>query len=231
VREVERPTGSGGVSGLPFAVLEVTDTGDGMSDEVRSRIFEPFFSTQPFGTNRGIDLASVHGMVVQSQGFIECDSSPGVGTTFRMFFPLSLQPERAATPPTGVRVIETRSVLMVDDDPLLRELGRRMLERLGHTVTTAASGEEALALLDTSVGNVTVVVTDLTMPEMGGLELIAHIEQRYPSLPVVAISGFTMNPTVREELDARHIPFVGKPFTSEELAKSIERANAYKLTI
>ena len=231
VRHVDRAVTGGRGSLLPFAVLEVSDTGEGMSDAVRSRIFEPFFSTEPFGTSRGIDLASVHGMVVQSQGFMECDSAPGAGTTFRLYFPLSLQPERAATPAAGTRTIETRSVLMVDDDPMLRELGRRMLERLGHSVTTAASGEEALDLLNSSARNVSVVVTDLTMPAMGGLELIARIEQLYPSLPIVAISGFTMNPTVREELDAHQIPFVGKPFTSDELAKAIERANSARRDI
>ena len=229
VRVVERSAATTELGGSQrYAVLEIIDTGEGMSDEVRGRLFEPFFSTQPFGANRGMGLASVHGMVAQSQGFIECDSTLGQGTALRLFFPASMEAERPLTPSTStstaVRAIAMRGVLMVDDDTMLRDLGRRMLERLGHSVVVAASGSEALALLERSAQNVSVLVTDLTMPGMSGIELIAIVEQRFPQLPIVAISGFSLNASVRQELDARQVPFVGKPFTSEQLARAIERA-------
>ena len=225
VRVVERAAATTEFGGSPqYAVLEITDTGEGMSDEVRAHLFEPFFSTQPFGANRGIGLASVHGMVAQSHGFIECDSTLGQGTALRLFFPASMEAERLQAPSTSVRAIATRGVLMVDDDAMLRDLGRRMLERLGHSVAMAASGSEALALLERSAQDVSVLVTDLTMPGMSGIELISLVEQRFPQLPIVAISGFSMNASVRQELDARHVPFVGKPFTSEQLTRAIERA-------
>ena len=219
-------TGQGKVG--TFAVLEVRDTGIGMSDDVRAKVFEPFFSTQPFGTSRGMGLASVHGMVAQSGGFIECDSAPGRGTAMRLFFPLAAEPVYRQTPRFTPAILETRSVLMVDDDPLLRDLGQRMLERLGRAVSVVGSGREALRMLEANVGTVSVLVTDLTMPEMSGMELITEVERRYPMLPIVAISGFAMNPTVRQELDGRRIPFVGKPFTPGDFAAAMDRAIGHK---
>ena len=218
-----RPHGErGDVTAL--AVLELADSGEGMSEEVRARLFEPFFSTQPFGSNRGIHLASVHGMVVQSRGAIECDSAPGEGTTFRLYFPLVAAAERQATPPSGAPSIAVPGVLVVDDDTMLRDRGRRMLERRGHTVTMCGSGDEALAFLSTNATQVALMLTDLTMPGMSGHELIARVEERYPALPIVAMSGFTMNASVRDELESRRIPFVGKPFTADDLTSAIARA-------
>ncbi len=225
LQRVERPVADGGPAGVRrYAVLEVTDTGGGMTDEVRARLFEPFFSTQPFGASKGMGLASVNGMVAQSQGFIECDTAPGRGTSLRLYFPAATEAERVATPPSGNVSIATRGVLLVDDDPMVRDLGRRMLERLGQSVASAASGAEALAMLRASAENVSVLLTDLTMPGMSGMELIAEVERDYPAMPIVAISGFAMNPSVRQVLDARQIPFVAKPFTPDDLMRAIERA-------
>ena len=211
-----------------FAMLEVRDSGEGMSDEVRARLFEPFFSTQPFGANHGMGLASVHGMVAQSQGFIECDSILGKGTALRLFFPVATEPERVVTTPSGSRAVTGRGVLLVDDDPMLRDLAARMLERHGHSAAVVESGAEALALLASGAVQLSVMVTDLTMPGMSGMELIAEVTRRYPHLPIVAISGFSMNPAVRQVLDDHHVPFVGKPFSAEELEKAMDQALAEK---
>jgi len=226
-RVVARPVPeSGETEARSYAMLEVRDTGEGMSDDVRARLFEPFFSTQPFGTGRGMGLAAVHGMVTQSHGFIECDSSPGTGTSVRLYFPVVAPPDRATTPASPMHAVEARGVLLVDDDPMLRDLARRMLERLGHRVAVVASGAEALDVLSRDASNVSIVVTDLTMPGMGGLELIDAVQTQYPSLPLVAISGFTMQETAREELAARRVGFLAKPFHMRELARAIERASA-----
>jgi CheY-like chemotaxis protein len=207
-----------------FAMLEVRDTGVGMSDDIRARLFEPFFSTQPFGTSRGMGLASVHGMVHQSRGFIECDSAPGEGTTLRLFFPLTGAPK---TPAAGMLAVlpdvRSGSVLLVDDDPMLRELGQRMLDRLAETVHVVGSGAEALSFLASHSAEVSVIITDLTMPEMSGLELIEQLAVRHPAIPVVAVSGFAVNLDARAELDARRIPFVAKPFTLQDLQRALER--------
>lgn len=208
-----------------FAMLEVRDTGVGMSEEIRARLFEPFFSTQPFGTSRGMGLASVHGMVYQSRGFIECDSSPGEGTALRLFFPLTGSP---TTPVSSTAVVAQDArgggVLLVDDDAMLRDLGRRMLTRLGETVYVVSSGAEALEFLSARSSDVSVIMTDLTMPQMTGLELIEKLEMQYPAIPIVAVSGFTVNRDASSELDARRIPFVPKPFTSQDVQQALAQA-------
>ena len=171
-------------------------------------------------------LAAVHGMVAQSQGFIECDSAPGVGTSVRLYFPATQAPERQATPASSLPAMDARGVLLVDDDPMLRDLARRMLERLGHRVAVVASGAEALDVLSRDASSVSILVTDLTMPGMNGLELIEAVQTRLPQMPIVAISGFSMQGTAREELAARKVGFLAKPFQLRELATAMERAGA-----
>ncbi len=209
----------------PFVVLRVTDTGVGMPEEVRQRLFEPFFSTQPFGTGRGIDLASVHGLVSQSKGFIECESEPGIGTTLRLYFPQGapLREARVDPPRSGV-VKPSRCVLVVDDDALIRDFAKRSLQKLGYPVLTAESGADALAMLAASGSVIATLVTDLTMPEMSGMELIDQVQRQWPTLPIVAISGFAVNASVRDELTARQLMFVAKPFTSSMLGDAVARA-------
>lgn len=208
-----------------FAVLTVRDSGYGMSEEIRARLFEPFFSTQQFGTSKGMGLAMVHGLVHQSQGFMECDSVSGQGTTVRLFFPLAGAPESDAST-FGADPQDSRrgGVLLVDDDALLRELGRRMLEKLGHAVYPVASGQEALRFLAQRARDVAVMVTDLTMPGMSGFELIDAVRTQHAGLPMVIMSGYANDPAARERLDAQQVPFVSKPFTADQLADGIRRA-------
>jgi nitrogen-specific signal transduction histidine kinase/ActR/RegA family two-component response regulator len=228
VQSRERATGPGqDATNRRYAVLIVADTGVGMPDAVKARLFEPFFSTQPFGTGRGMDLASVHGMVAQSDGFIECDSEPGNGTTLRLFFPEAAAFTASQTP-RAVRIQPAagRRVLVVDDDPLLRAVTRRMLEKLDYPVIVADSGHQALELLDGSPMDFALLVTDLTMPNMSGMSLIEHVQRRRPTMPIVAISGFALDSQVRDALAAKQIRFVPKPFTADELSHAVERALA-----
>lgn len=208
-----------------FAVLTVSDSGVGMREDVRLRLFEPFFSTQPFGANRGMGLASVHGMVHQSRGFLECESAAGAGTTIRLFFPL------AGTPPLGVAAIpaevtdaRTGGVLLVDDDQMLRDLCRRMLEKLGEVVYLASGGAEALEFLAARADDVSLIITDLTMPGMSGLDLIDEVATRYATIPIAAISGYVVNPDARARLDGRAVPFLAKPFAVQDLQGLIATA-------
>lgn len=220
-----RATGPGqDMTSRRYAVLIVGDTGVGMPDAVKARLFEPFFSTQPFGTGAGMGLAAVHGMVAQSDGFIECDSSPGDGTTLRLFFPEATAITASLTPRT-VRVQPVLGgVLVVDDDPLLLALTRRMLEKLDYTVIVANSGQRALEMLDASPSDFGLLVTDLTMPNMSGMTLIEQVQQRRPAMPIVAISGFAVDTDVRDALAAKQIRFVPKPFTAEALAQAVAQA-------
>ncbi len=231
----------------PYAVLSVSDTGTGMSDDLKARLFEPFFSTQEFGANKGLGLASVHGLVHQSRGFIECESAAGAGTTLRLFFPAALVPEPRITPvsspqiasriasrvtprddppPTPITAPAVHSMLLVDDDPMLLELGKRMLEKMGHAVVVAPSAQHALDVLATHAADVSLMITDLTMPGMNGLDLMEAVTARYPTMPIVAVSGYSVNPGARAAIDARGVPFVNKPFTSSQLAEAITLALA-----
>ena len=222
-----------------FAVLSVSDTGTGMRDDITARLFEPFFSTQEFGTNKGMGLASVHGLVHQSRGFIECDSVADEGTTLRLFFPSALLPELQGTRLSSPRItphdvlaitplaaLAAHSILLVDDDPMLLDLSRRMLEKLGHAVVVASSGQHALAVLESHAANVALMITDLTMPGMSGLELLEIVATRYPSLPMVAVSGYSVHEEARTAIAARRIPFVSKPFTRGQLADALALALA-----
>ncbi|WP_310569793.1 PAS domain S-box protein [Gemmatimonas sp.] len=247
-RHPQAPTGD---APRPYAVLSVADTGTGMGDELKAHLFEPFFSTQEFGASKGMGLASVHGLVHQSRGFIECDSAAGEGTTLRLFIPAAPVPEPRVTPASSTHVVShvvshdvshdvsrdvsaltpiaapaVRSILLVDDDPMLLDLGRRMLVKMGHAVVVAPSAQHALEVLDSHAAAVSVLITDLTMPGMNGLELMETVAARYPSMPMVAVSGFSINPGARAAIDARRVPFVSKPFTSGQLADAMSLALA-----
>ena len=214
----------------PFAVLSVTDTGTGMRDDLKARLFEPFFSTQEFGASKGMGLASVHGLVHQSRGFIECESVAGAGTTLRLFFPTALVPEPRVTPvsSSGIASMMQR-ILLVDDDPMLLDLGRRMLEKMGHTVVVAPSAQHALDVLAAHAADVSLMITDLTMPDMNGLELMEIVSARYPTMPMVAVSGYSIETGARAAIEARRVPFVNKPFTGGQLADAMTLALARAL--
>jgi CheY-like chemotaxis protein len=143
----------------------------------------------------------------------------------RLFFPLSATSAPSSTEePMVVPSTASGGVLLVDDDQMLRELGRRMLERLGDLTYVMASAEEAVEFLAARAAEVSLVVTDLTMPGMSGLDLLAHLAERYPDLPAVAISGFAVNPDARALLAAQRVPYVAKPFTIQELAAAMAMA-------
>ena len=238
----------------PFAVLSVSDTGTGIRDDLKARLFEPFFSTQEFGGSKGMGLASVHGLVHQSRGFIECESAAGEGTTLRLFFPAALSSPRVTplssarvTPLSSPRVTPlssarmtprsvptvpaiavpaARSVLLVDDDPMLLDLGRRTLQKLGHAVVVAPSAPHALEVLESHAATISLMITDLTMPGMNGLELMDVVAARYPAMPIVAVSGYSVDPGARAAIEARQVPFVTKPFSRGQLADAIALALA-----
>jgi PAS domain S-box-containing protein len=221
----------------PFALLSVSDTGTGMRDDIKARLFEPFFSTQEFGANKGMGLASVHGLVHQCRGFIECESAANEGTAVRLFFPAALLSARhgtASSSPsvtprdvpamTPLAALAAHRILLVDDDPMLLDLGKRMLEKLGHAVVVAPSAQHALDVLESHAADVSLMITDLTMPGMNGLELLEIVAARHPTMPMVAVSGYSVNPGARAAIEARGVPFVAKPFTRNQLADAVALA-------
>jgi two-component system, cell cycle sensor histidine kinase and response regulator CckA len=208
------------------AVLSVRDTGHGMTDEVRSRVFEPFFTTKPAGSGTGLGLAMVYGAVQQNRGWIEVDSAPGHGTTFRIFLPVAERAKAAAaTSSTDAGALRgTETVLLVEDEAPVREVMTEQLQSLGYRVLACPSGESALTTAQAHAGAIDLLVTDLVMPGMNGRELARRLEAARPELRVVFTSGYG------EEVVARHgvlepgVRFVEKPYTLRTLAERLREA-------
>jgi signal transduction histidine kinase/ActR/RegA family two-component response regulator len=220
-------------AGLPpakLARLIVTDTGTGMTPEVRAKIFEPFFTTKAPGKGTGLGLATVYGIVKQAGGQIGVDSAPGVGTAFRVELPWCSDAQNSSSslflPPLPVRepgIGSGRTVLLAEDEDAVRKMTRSALESCGYAVTEAEHGEHALELLEAGL-TIDVLVTDLTMPGMGGRELAAHVKTERPDVGVVFISGYA--PDARWLNEVPGAVFLPKPFTPTELMKATSKAIA-----
>lgn len=208
-----------------YAVLAVTDTGSGMDAETRRRIFEPFFTTKAPGEGTGLGLSTVYGIARQGGGAVVVYSEPGMGSTFRVYFPASdATPEERARSPVQSDVFGDETVLVVDDEAQVRNILRRMLETRGFTVLEAQNGQEALAIAEQYEGQIHLVISDLVMPVMGGRGLVAALRQRLPHLPVVYMSGYTAGAIGRQgSPDARTL-FVEKPFTTAILMRNVAAA-------
>lgn len=218
-------TGAQGVSSIAAShvvILRVIDDGPGMSESVLSRIFEPFFSTK--GQGRGLGLAAVLGIVRGHGGVMRVSSTPDVGTTFEFVLPAS---ETAAEQTAPVRAPPTLSgqgetVLIIDDEPILRRTARRILERHGYTVIESEDGEQGIEMLYRQQKKLAAVLLDLTMPRMDGASVLRKLKDICPDLPVVLTSGFSEH-EVEGLLTGRHRAFVPKPFTGELLLTALAR--------
>jgi CheY-like chemotaxis protein len=206
----------------PCVALTVTDTGTGMTPEVRAHLFEPFFTTKGVGKGTGLGLATVHGIVTRSGGSVTVDSEIGAGTSFRVYFPQAdaVTQAVAAQPAEVPSPVEARTVLVVEDSAGLRELTRRLLERQGHNVLLAANADEALRLFE---GNpsIDLLLTDVVMPGASGPELVVQLTRRRPLLKVIYMSGYTADAIVHHGVLDPEIAFLHKPFTSETLGRKI----------
>jgi two-component system cell cycle sensor histidine kinase/response regulator CckA len=203
------------------AVLRVSDTGSGMDEATLGQAFDPFFTTKgPKGT--GLGLATVYGIVEQSGGSIAVESEPGVGTTFSIHLPLVDDPPDEAAPQRLVpaRRTDARTVLLVEDDPRVRDLLARMLEVGRHTVLAAASGAEALEIAGRARGAIDLVVTDVVMPGIQGRELADRLTEVLPGLKVLFISGYTEDTLVTAG-PSQSRRFLPKPFGHDELLAAV----------
>jgi two-component system, cell cycle sensor histidine kinase and response regulator CckA len=208
--------------------LQVRDTGVGMDEATLANIFEPFFTTKPAGQGTGLGLAVVSGIVEQSGGRIESRSAPGQGTMMSIFLPLAEAPPAAAeTVARDPMVRGSGTILVVDDEPVVRRYLRRQLEKLGYRVLDAEDGEAALRILEAAGaantseaapgGAVDLVITDIIMPRLGGRELAEALRARYPGLPILFMSGYTGEELVRQGSLGGDAPLLQKPFTAAEL--------------
>ena len=205
-----------------YARIAVSDTGVGMSPETRGRAFEPFFTTKRPGEGTGLGLATVYGIVKQSDGFIWCQSEPGRGTTFEIFLPERVGPpepvERGGSAPLARGGGET--VLVVEDEEAVRRMAARTLSARGYRVLEATDAAQALAQ-EPEWGPIHLLVTDVVMPGLGGRELASALTARRPGLRVLYISGYTDDEITRRGLLDAGAPFLEKPFEAEGLARRV----------
>ncbi|HUI71315.1 MAG TPA: PAS domain S-box protein, partial [Spirochaetia bacterium] len=207
-----------------YVLLAVSDTGCGMTEEVQQRLFEPFFTTKEKGKGTGLGLSTVYGIVKQSEGYVFCSSEPGRGTTFRIYLPRAHgEPQKmrreegmAAKPIRG-----TETIMLVEDDEAVRRLIAAVLESGGYTVLSAATGEEALQKL-VGVGlQLDLLVTDVVMPGIDGREVARRVGQRFPSIGVLYISGYTENAIVHDGVLDLGVEFMQKPLDGTTLLHKV----------
>jgi len=210
-----------------FIQLSITDTGTGIDPATINRLFEPFFTTKDIGKGTGLGLASVYGMVNQNFGWIEVDSEIGVGTTFNIYFPaMKIAPEETpsnAEAPAANCGGET--ILVVEDEAVLRELVREILEVHGYRVLDAASGREALQVWEKHRKNVNLLLTDMSMPDgMSGQDLALKLQDENPRLPVIFSSGYSQENLECKEPAGSGQSFLSKPYQPVELVQAVRAA-------
>jgi PAS domain S-box-containing protein len=209
----------------PYVRIAVSDTGHGMSRETLGRVFEPFFTTKAVGQGTGLGLATVYGLVKQADGYIWVYSEPGIGTTFKMYFPVISSEEPVAPdakpPPT---LGSGELVLVVEDEPDVMRMAVRSLREAGYTVLEASGGREALEILMEAGERLRLVITDVVMPGMSGRDLVTRIEGIRPPLPVIFMSGYTDEDVIRRGLMERGRRFIQKPFSPDALARHVYQA-------
>lgn len=206
-----------------YVALIVADTGEGMSPEIMARIFEPFFTTRKAGAGTGLGLAMVYSIVKQNRGFISTESQPGAGSRFTIYLPRVAAPVRQHTPaspassPGG-----TETILLAEDEEMIRKFAAGFLEDLGYRVLTAADGLEAQAMFESNTGKIDLLITDVVMPRLGGKDLAAAITRTKPGLRILFISGYSPDDTLRDFIDQKKATFLQKPFLSmQALARSV----------
>jgi PAS domain S-box-containing protein len=203
-----------------YALLMVADTGEGISPEIRERIFEPFFTTKGVGKGTGLGLSSAYGIVNSHGGYIHCFSEIGMGTTFRIYLPVHRVEPAASTDEMHTQEVlpgGRETVLLVDDDEALRQIGARILKRLGYRVQSAGSGEEALEKYQAGGSQPDLVIMDLGMPGMGGHKATKAMLTLNPKAKVLITSGYSANAQVREALESGAAGYVAKPYKRAEL--------------
>jgi PAS domain S-box-containing protein len=206
-----------------YALLSVSDTGCGMSEEVLARAFEPFFTTKPLGKGNGLGLSAVLGVVTQSGGHVDITSKPGIGTCVNLYLPQEKMPldstsqqSKSPSPQNG-----TETILLVEDENAVRNIVRIVLTRYGYKVLEASNGNEALEVVRTYDQPIHMLLTDVVMPGMHGPEVAKAIASKMPSIRVIFMSGYVDDARTREGLADATASFIQKPFSSEDLAHKV----------
>ena len=207
----------------PYVKLTISDTGQGMDPPTLARIFEPFFTTKEIGEGTGLGLSTVYGTVKQAGGFVWAYSEPGHGSAFTVYLPESSRKVQESLGPgdgTG-RYGGSETILIVEDEDMVRELTQRVLEAEGYRCLAAANGPEALDMLEKRGDPVDLVISDIVMPGMGGRELARRVNDRYPQARILFTSGFTDDEVIRRGLMDIGQPFQEKPWSAEQLLRRV----------
>jgi CheY-like chemotaxis protein len=205
-----------------YVVIGVTDTGQGISAEVQPHIFEPFFTTKEVGKGTGLGLAMVYGVVQQHKGAIHVYSEPGKGTTFKIYLPSGgknrqeAEAEEAMPAPCG-----RETILIAEDEPMVRSLAVRILEKRGYTVLVAADGEEALRLFKENRNAISLTLLDAIMPRLTGHEVYRHIKAEYPEARVLFASGYDSETAQSGFILQERLRLVEKPFDADTLLRTV----------
>lgn len=205
-----------------YVMLAISDTGCGMTDEVKSHIFEPFFTTKDRGKGTGLGLSTVYGIVKQSGGDIRVESSPNQGSTFRLYFPRADEPAKDVRPITiSKRKAGSETVLLVDDNDVVRSAIKGCLQMNGYTVLEARHGQEALKVWDSHTDPIHLLITDVVMPFMNGQQLAQVLNSRYPDLKILFLSGYAGEEIMPDQLTIPGAEFLNKPISMEILMRKI----------
>jgi len=211
-----------------YVMLSISDTGDGMDKETLEHIFEPFFTTKDVGKGTGLGLAMVYGIVENHDGYITCYSEPGKGTNFKIYFPvIDAEPYRIEDVKqedlSGLKG-NGETLLLVDDEDSLRELGKTILEEFGYKVILANNGESALKTYEAQKSDISIVVLDLIMPGMGGSQCLEKLLEIDPDAKVVIASGYAVNGETKRAIDAGAKGFVRKPYEVKQFLRTVREA-------
>lgn len=209
-----------------YVLIKVRDTGVGMDQEIVERIFDPFFTTKRVGQGTGLGLSTVYSLIKSHRGYITCSSQPGKGTSFRIYLPVHVPQEVELTPALS-REERVRGgqelILIVEDEEVIRDINKKLLEKYGYKTLSAASGEEALTIYSQRGSVIDLVLMDISMPGMGGLKCLEKLRQLDPAVKVVMASGYLPEGALKESLNSGAASFVAKPFRQDEVLRVIRQ--------
>jgi CheY-like chemotaxis protein len=214
-----------GIAPGDYVLLSVSDTGIGMNHQTQQHIFEPFFTTKERDQGSGLGLATVYGIVKQSGGNIEVASDLGAGTTFKIYLPrVKKRIPQVKKPDTFVELVAgTETILLVEDEEVVRKLSRRILEICGYNVIETRNGIEALESCAVGDCKFDLLMTDVVMPKMGGSELAEKLRLKLPNLKILFTSGYTNEAVIRHGVKVGNVNFIQKPFSPKQLANKIRK--------
>jgi CheY-like chemotaxis protein len=204
-----------------YVLLVATDTGIGMDKETIERIFDPFFTTKEMGRGTGLGLASAYGIMKAHGGYIDVDSRKGQGTTFSIYLPASEKEIEEVVRHTDRLIRGSETVLLVDDEDTIREVGQELLEAMGYRVLMASDGKEAIELYKKDRNDIDMVLLDMVMPNMGGGDAYDRMKEINPDIKVLLSSGFSIDGEATQILERGCNDFIQKPFTMKELSRKI----------